>query len=166
MADPHLDSIHLPAPRREDFRAARRAVLDACGPRTLAGQIPGPDNSLATDAGDNSDAPSGSRFVLVERDQAYPLRLGLNTVGRLPDNDVVINDPYVSRRHCVIVVHAGNGCELYDVASRNGTKLNGQPLQGAAQLHNGDQIGLCDRRLTLLARETRAEPGGHTLVLD
>jgi hypothetical protein len=167
MTDSHLNSIHLPAPRREEFRAARQAVLQACGSQTLMGARPEPATGSGTNVWEQEDGSACAAFVLVDRDHVYPLKVGLNTVGRMPDNDVVIHDPYVSRRHCVIVVHAGDGCELHDVASKNGTLVNGQKIQGAARLAPGDQICMCERRLTFQATGAGAEPSNpHTMVLD
>jgi pSer/pThr/pTyr-binding forkhead associated (FHA) protein len=170
MTDERLNSVHLPAPRRETFRAARQALLGACGPATLAGSCQGLSQFMgdATAIRNVGDAlPQEARFVLVDQDYVYPLKIGLNTVGRLPDNDVVIQDPYVSRRHCAILVHAGDGCELHDVASKNGTLLNGQPLQGPTRLTSGDQIVLCERRLQFLARDAAQQaPERNTLALE
>jgi pSer/pThr/pTyr-binding forkhead associated (FHA) protein len=81
----------------------------------------------------------------------------LNTVGRLPDNDVVLRDPYVSRRHCAILVHAHDCCELHDIASKNGTLLNGEPLRGPTRLKPGDRILLCERLLILSAAAEEGE---------
>ena len=61
---------------------------------------------------------------------ATTFKVGLNTVGRMPDNDVVVQDAYVSRRHCAIVVHTGDRCEVHDIASKNGTYLNGHKISG------------------------------------
>jgi hypothetical protein len=167
MNESHLNSIHLPAPRREEFRAARQALLQACGSQTIMGAKPEIAGSSPTNAWEQGVFPTDGCFVLVDRDRVYPLRLGLNTVGRMPDNDVVIHDPYVSRRHCVIVVHAGHGCELHDVASKNGTLLNGQRIQGSARLAPGDQICMCERRLIFQSRGGAAgKPDGHTMVLE
>jgi pSer/pThr/pTyr-binding forkhead associated (FHA) protein len=79
-------------------------------------------------------------------------------VGRAPDNDVVISDAYVSRRQCAILVHAGDGCELHDVASKNGTFLNGQKLDGPTLLHDGDEIRMCDRQLVFVLRGDASNP--------
>ena len=76
--------------------------------------------------------------------------VGLNSVGRLPDNDVVIDDATVSRRHCAIVVHSDMSIEIHDVASKNGTLVNGTKLAGPTRLRDGDEIGLSERRLTFL----------------
>lgn len=102
----------------------------------------------------NSEQPAcEAQFLLVDKDYVYPLRVGLNTVGRLADNDVVVPDAYVSRRHCAIVVHATNGCELHDVASKNGTFLNGCKINGPTRLNSGDEIRMCNRQLVFVKRE-------------
>lgn len=35
---------------------------------------------------------------------SIPLRVGANTIGRLPTNNIVLSSKYVSRRHCTIYV--------------------------------------------------------------
>jgi len=159
MSDPRLLSMHLEGqPRRDMFRAARQAIQAACGDQTLAGDLRmlAPDEQL--DSPTLAVAPSGrsgrgsaaGRFAFYIKDgnNVYPLHFGLNSVGRLPDNDVVIRDECVSRRHCAVVVHHDLRCEIHDVASKNGTLLNGKKIPGPTKLQSGDQIVLCGRRLT------------------
>jgi hypothetical protein len=84
---------------------------------------------------------------------SYPLKTGLNAIGRLPNNDIVLEGSTVSRRHCVILVHAWGGCELHDTASRNGTFVNGQPCRRPIRLASGDEIRVC-QWLLLLVRQS------------
>lgn len=167
MTDPRLHSLHLEGhSRREQFRAARDVIQAACGTHTLAGDLHMlvPDDRL--DASTIAAPPGGilpgsaGRFTFYLKDgtNVYPLHLGLNSVGRLPDNDVVIRDECVSRRHCAIVVHSDLRCELHDVASKNGTLLNSKKISGPTRLQSGDQITLCNRRLSFHVAEN-AEPG-------
>jgi pSer/pThr/pTyr-binding forkhead associated (FHA) protein len=157
MADPRLNSVHLDFPRREDFRHAREALLNSRGTHTVALESAG--NVIAELAGHTmiqdlrERVPAGVNFWLVDQQGIYPLKVGVNTIGRLPDNDVVVQAPYVSRRHCAIVVHADNGCELHDIASKNGTFINGQKLSGPTRLRSGDEIRMCDLRLTFLSKK-------------
>ena len=51
-------------------------------------------------------------------------------VGADPGADFVLNDPAVSRRHCSIVP-SGDGFEVSDLGSRNGTLLDGTQLAKA-----------------------------------
>ena len=162
MADAeHLRSVHLDLPRRQDFRRAREILLNACGPNTRAVRPDDPretpDNDGRTMIQHMEDrAPPDLEQWLMDKDSIYPLKPGVNTIGRLPDNDVVINGPYVSRRHCAILVHSANACELHDIASKNGTYLNGRPLGGPTRLATGDEIRMCDRNLVFVSRHAPA----------
>lgn len=98
-------------------------------------------------------------FYLKDGVNVYPLRVGMNSIGRLPDNDVVIRDECVSRRHCAVLVHSDLRCELHDVASKNGTLLNGKKIPQPTRLQSGDQITLCNRRLTFHMTEVAGEAG-------
>ena len=157
MSDPRLHSLHLEGqPRRDSFRAARQALQAACGSHTLLGDAPAVIDdaalhapTLAAPAGGIANPLTG-RFTCYLKDgsNVYPLHLGMNSIGRLPDNDVVVRDECVSRRHCAIVIHSDLRCELHDVASKNGTLLNGKKIPGPTRLQSGDQITLCNRRLT------------------
>jgi FHA domain len=157
MTDPRLNSMHLDLRRREDFRKARSELLQSCGERTHQviemGEPADPARDSQT-ALQNLEGrlPAGVDFVLMDQDVVYPLQIGVNTVGRLTDNNVVVKDPYVSRRHCAVLIHAGDGGELHDVASKNGTYLNGRRIDHPAPLHTGDEIRMCDRRLIFVAK--------------
>jgi FHA domain-containing protein len=163
MDDQRFNSIHLEVPaRREDFRRARARLLENCGMQTLA--FNRDRLAEAAEAGpctliDCADAkPAGLAFWLADSGGVYPLRPGLNSVGRMPDNDVVITDGSVSRRHCAIVVHTHRGCELHDTASKNGTFLNGQRVHGPTRLRNGDEIRMCDHIVVFKSANESASP--------
>lgn len=150
MSDPRLQSVYLEGqPRREQFRAARQVLQAACGSQTVAGDL----RLLSPDEADHAPTLTPGQagpflFYLKDGTDVFPLHLGQNFVGRLPDNDVVIRDECVSRRHCAILVHTDMRCELHDVASKNGTLLNGKKIGGPTRLQSGDQILLCNRKLT------------------
>jgi pSer/pThr/pTyr-binding forkhead associated (FHA) protein len=159
MVDARLNSVHLEAPRREQFRAAREALLETRGKDTLVAELQG--GYLSGPAENNTiiqNVPGGAqaapaKFVLMDAEYIYPLKIGLNTVGRMPDNDVVLTDAYVSRRHCAVVVHTGDRCELHDIASKNGTYLNGQKIAGPTPLKSGDEIRMCNRQLVFVCKD-------------
>jgi hypothetical protein len=167
MPDPCLNSVHLDSPRRQQFRAAREALLNACGGQTIAAQFPAPQLEQIADhpktSRDHGRDASTAHCWLMDRDRIYPLKVGINTIGRSPDCDVIIEDAFVSRRHCAILVHAGDGCEVHDVASKNGTYLNGAKLARPTHLRAGDEIRMCDRQFVFLTKldDDEDESPGH-----
>jgi hypothetical protein len=170
MVDPRLNSVHLEDPRRQEFRRAREALLDARGNQTIAGENLDRGGWRSADPftlveNHAARVPAGLKCWLLDKEYVYPLRTGLNTIGRAPDNDVVVQDSYVSRRHCAIVVHTGDGFELHDIASKNGTYLNGRRLEGPTKLHPGDEIRVCDRQLVFMSRDAAPEHPGHQHTL-
>lgn len=60
------------------------------------------------------------------------------TIGRLPECDVVVDDPGASRQHARIRRTDG-GFVLVDLGSTNGTLVNDEPIQEHV-LENGDRI--------------------------
>jgi FHA domain len=63
------------------------------------------------------------------------------TIGRAPENDLLLVEPGVSRCHARIRAE-GPGHVLVDEGSCNGTALNGTPIRGAVALSPGDRIGI------------------------
>ena len=63
------------------------------------------------------------------------------TVGRLPENLIHLVDGRVSRQHARIELR-GRDFWISDLASQNGTLVNGQVLSEAHRLQNGDTIGV------------------------
>jgi pSer/pThr/pTyr-binding forkhead associated (FHA) protein len=173
MAESRLNSIHLDPNRRNEFRLAREALLGARGNQTQAVErreaevwlSGGPNQTAVQEA--NLRPAAGAKFVLMDRDYVYPLKVGLNTIGRMPDNDVVLQDPYVSRRHCAILVHAGMSCEVHDIASKNGTFVNGRKIAGPTALNSGDEIRMCGKQLVFLTKgEGHASPIHQTTRME
>jgi len=94
--------------------------------------------------------PSGMIFQLV----------GLvTTIGRDPDNDVVLQDNQVSRRHAEIR-EQGGGYVLEDLGSSNGTTVNGQRIAAPWPLQPGDQIGIGSTTLVFQGPATGLGPPG------
>lgn len=71
------------------------------------------------------------------------------TLGRKPQNDIVIDNIAVSAEHAVIVTLL-NDSFLEDLGSTNGTFVNGQPVKKHF-LQNGDTIELGKYRLKFIA---------------
>lgn len=64
------------------------------------------------------------------------------TIGRTPDNDVVIHDPKISRHHAQIVQHERGEYSIVDLKSTNGTYVNGIRIYGECVLKNTDKVSL------------------------
>ena len=63
------------------------------------------------------------------------------TIGRSDEgNDVIINDPMVSRHHFQIVQDDDGSFRLADFGSTNGTYINGQRVSGEVELDENDII--------------------------
>jgi hypothetical protein len=169
MVDPRLNSLHLEPVRRQDYRRARDKLLHSRGDHTLYAERQGgldADVSSTFIRKQAAGAPAELNYWLVDKEFIYPLKVGVNTLGRSGDNDVVVEDAFVSRRHCAILVHLNRSCELHDTASKNGTFVNGSKLAGPTPLKSGDEIRVCDRQFVFLTRSDSpaGPPATHTLA--
>jgi predicted component of type VI protein secretion system len=63
------------------------------------------------------------------------------SVGRSPENAIVVAESDVSRRHAIFMKE-GDRCEVGDHQTGNGTFLNGQQVAGSKPIRNGDVIGV------------------------
>lgn len=91
-----------------------------------------------------------SQFRVVWNSRSVPLIDGDNVVGRDASAAVCIDSTSVSRRHAVIRVKVDHAV-VEDLASKNGTRVNGRRLQGPTQLADGDEILVGTERLVFLA---------------
>jgi transcriptional regulator with GAF, ATPase, and Fis domain len=91
-----------------------------------------------------SGALKGTTFALTQDEVS---------IGRDLSNSVSINDPSISRQHCIIKKNgSSNGFHIVDLKSYNGTFLNGLPVTDHALTHR-DQIALGDLRFTFLTHD-------------
>lgn len=91
--------------------------------------------------------PAGTPKAAIAqlRDKAgrrHPLIGATTRIGRLTDNDIVIDDTDVSRHHAVIIETA-TGFMITDLRSTNGVEVGGRTVQGSAALADGDRICIC-----------------------
>ena len=87
----------------------------------------------------------------------FDLLDGENIIGRSTKSgtgpDILIDDPYVSRRHARITFREGR-CFIEDLRSANGTQLNGKNLEAyvPASFSIGDELIIEGRKIRLSAR--------------
>lgn len=89
------------------------------------------------------------RAVLLRMDgvhagQVISLCDGEMSVGRHPGSDVVLDDSGVSRNHAKLV-KSGNNFILMEVSARNGTLVQGKPVESEIILSDGDYVQLGPR---------------------
>jgi len=86
------------------------------------------------------------RYAPLGREvQFFPLDKEVITLGRSRECDIRLEDPNVSRRHCQVRKMEG-GYVLEDLQSKNGTYVNGSPVQRWV-LSDGDLIILGEQKL-------------------
>ncbi len=86
------------------------------------------------------------------------LKVGVNSVGRAPVNDVTIEDGSVSGSHCQLIV-ADDAVRIRDVGSTNGTFVDGTPVSETS-LQAGQRIRLGS---VLLMFEPDGVPSSNSL---
>lgn len=84
-----------------------------------------------------------AKLVITQKDTVvgnYFIEKTRMTIGRKPDNDIVLDDPGVSKAHAAILT-VGNDHIFEDLGSTNGSTVNGTRINRHI-LQNGDTIGL------------------------
>jgi len=94
---------------------------------------------------------SGPR--LISSSGEWPLSEGPNVVGRDRECAVRIDSVTLSRRHAQVVVTNGEAT-VEDLGSKNGTRVNGQPVVEQVALRDGDQIEVGSVTMTYRIRDT------------
>jgi Nif-specific regulatory protein len=95
------------------------------------------------------------------KDSTIPLPNGEATLGRDPMNAVAVADASVSRKHCLLRQEEDGRFQIKDLASRNGTQVNGVAVK-EQWLRHGDQIATGDSVfLFLVEDEDQAVPASR-----
>ncbi len=75
-----------------------------------------------------------------KKSELVPITKGSLSVGRAPDVDIIVEDTFVSKKHCQIKLSA-EAVMIEDMGSRNGTFVNGRKAS-SLELFTGDKIQL------------------------
>jgi pSer/pThr/pTyr-binding forkhead associated (FHA) protein len=86
------------------------------------------------------------------------------TIGRLPDNDIRIDNPAVSGHHSLII-NILNDSFLEDLNSTNGTYVNGKLIKKHA-LQHGDVVTAGHHQLRFVEEDTQQDEFEKTLVIQ
>ena len=88
------------------------------------------------------DQQDAALLVWMEGDEIqgrWPLCKPVTTIGRAGDNDVVVDDRWVSRYHAEVRRDQGRYL-VVDHDSKNGTLVNGKRIAGPTALSDGDRL--------------------------
>lgn len=88
--------------------------------------------------------PEGA-FLIIDGVRHFPLDRPVINIGRRLDNQLILDDPHVSRTHAQLRVRDGRYV-IFDLGSTAGTKVNGRPIKQHI-LRPGDVISIADVRL-------------------
>ena len=94
--------------------------------------------------------------------RVHALSSGSVTMGRMGDNDIVVDYPTVSRHHARLTWQ-GQAYLIQDLGTVNGTSVNGVRIDAPTLLRPGDTIGLGPTVVLSVGVEQRsAAPGAYT----
>lgn len=93
--------------------------------------------------------------LLMFSNQVYPLNKEITTIGRSLDNDVVIQNEAVSRRHARIIYRESQFV-IYDMHSTSGVFVNGDKAD-RLPLYSGDKILLASEEFVFMLKGASVE---------
>ncbi len=87
---------------------------------------------------------SEAKLIILSEDKrgtSFPLLKEEVTIGRATNADFCIQDPTISGHHCT-VIQTGDGWSVRDEGSTNGTRVNGDDVEGEqiVPLNQGDML--------------------------
>jgi len=97
-------------------------------------------------------AEGSSELRVPDGAVTYPLTHVTVDVGRGRSNDIILDDPRVSRHHAQIRRRRGTFV-VFDLDSANGTFVNGRPIEEAV-LSDGDRVSFGGVELVFVRRDT------------
>jgi hypothetical protein len=97
-------------------------------------------STMALENGSASNPIPQNAFLIVGGSEVLPLNAPVMNIGRRPDNEIMIDDPHVSRLHAQLRAMKGRYL-IFDLDSTGGTFVNGQRVQQSV-LYPGDVISL------------------------
>jgi hypothetical protein len=87
------------------------------------------------------------------------------TLGRNPDNDIVLDNMVVSGRHCTFDLKGVADVYVNDLGSTNGTYVNDHMVKRPQLLHDGDVIAIGNFRIKYLQASEEPSGFGQTMQM-
>ncbi|MDH5506879.1 MAG: FHA domain-containing protein [Anaerolineae bacterium] len=97
-------------------------------------------STMQTAPNNNGTTAPRNAFLIVDGSKVFPLESNVVNIGRKLENQLVINDPRISRKHAQLRATKGQ-YTLFDLDSTGGTSVNGDRISQIV-LHPGDVISL------------------------
>ena len=104
-------------------------------------------------------------FVLEDGQEVVVPLIGLITLGRDDDNDVVIDDERISRHHAELVTHADGRIEVHDLGSTAGTFVNDRPVRSHT-IRRGDRLAFGPLAATIDLEDSSAAPVADSVLAE
>ncbi|MEO8355312.1 MAG: FHA domain-containing protein [Chloroflexota bacterium] len=122
------------------------------------------NSTLGSDLDEGAGIPENA-FLIIEGVKVHPLNESVVNIGRRLENQLVVDDPRVSRNHAQLRAIKGRFV-LFDLNSTGGTFVNGQRTSQTV-LYPGDVISLAGVALIFGQDNPPARPDlAHTSPLD
>jgi transcriptional regulator with GAF, ATPase, and Fis domain len=120
---------------------------------------PGSDVDIATRAAGARHGPGSAGLMAVVLSGAHKGLTktlgGRMTIGKAPDNDLVLSDDTVSRHHCELL-RAPDGIHIRDLESTNGTRIDGTRVREAV-VQPGSVLKVGEVEITFRPTGTKVE---------
>jgi pSer/pThr/pTyr-binding forkhead associated (FHA) protein len=129
------------------------------------GETQGIQNTTSSGQSEENTGIPENAFLIIEGVKVHPLNESVVNIGRRLENQLVIDDPRVSRNHAQLRAIKGRFV-LFDLNSTGGTFVNGQRTSQTV-LYPGDVISLAGVALIFGQDNPPARPDvNNTLPLD
>lgn len=125
----------------------------AAAPRRARRPQPAPSRPAPAQATSVFEVARSSRsdarmYFAASNGRTFDIPEGTSTVGRSPENTIVLDSPDVSRRHARLE-RSGAHLRIYDLNSTNGTRINGEAVH-ISDVQEGDEIRIGSQVLELV----------------
>lgn len=134
---------------RDKSGATTRAVSEPAAPESVQPSQPAPPSPAFFPAAPQAVATPGTVALWLadtQTGQRYDLQADVTTIGRAPDNNIVLSDTTVSGSHAEIRCESGQYV-LFDKNSRNGSFVNGRRITVPNLVKPGWRIAIGDVEL-------------------